>query len=260
MAQLHPPADNITPLEYTDLALKRVFIVGHQDFSVDGIASLLESQGQHFAISCMEPGEACMSRLALASPDVLMVQNEAISEPLEGFFYRLFDDYPDIRVLVFGKDMEDEHLFGLVRSGVHGYINQHMGGHHIVSAINSVLEGNTWIERHIMERFIALQHQVDEVVTSQLQHNIEQLCTTLTRREIEILRQVVKGLAIKQIADEVHLSHQGVKMHLAKLFRKFGVSNRNQLILAAFDSISPVEELSSLLQNGLDRNLQQVTS
>ena len=44
-------------------------------------------------------------------------------------------------------------------------------------------------------------------------------------------------------------------MHLAKLFRKFKVSNRNQLILAAFDEISPVEDLSILFRNGLQRKL-----
>ena len=66
----------------------------------------------------------------------------------------------------------------------------------------------------------------------------------------------MKGLAIKQIAERVHLSHQGVKMHLAKLFRKFKVSNRNQLILAAFDEMSPVEDLSLLLHNGLKKRLQ----
>jgi hypothetical protein len=44
-------------------------------------------------------------------------------------------------------------------------------------------------------------------------------------------------------------------MHLAKLFRKFNVNNRNQLILATFDSISPVDGLSNLLRDGLNRRL-----
>jgi hypothetical protein len=50
-------------------------------------------------------------------------------------------------------------------------------------------------------------------------------------------------------------------MHLAKLFRKFNVNNRNQLILAAFDSISPVDGLSTLLRDGLNQRLRsKVTS
>ncbi|MGD8673326.1 MAG: helix-turn-helix transcriptional regulator, partial [Thiogranum sp.] len=111
------------------------------------------------------------------------------------------------------------------------------------------------------ERFIAGQQSFDELLESRFNERIEHLCEGLTKREVEILCEVVKGLAIKQIAEHVHLSHQGVKMHLAKLFRKFNVNNRNQLILAAFDSISPVDGLSTLLRDGLNQRLRsKVTS
>lgn len=261
MSDLYASTSNVTSInQESSQPQKVIFIVGYQDFSIDGMASLLRDQEDLYMISCVEPGEACMSRLALNTPDILLIQNDALKEPVESFLLGIFREYPGIRVLVFGKEMDDKHLFRLVRAGVHGYINEHMSGKHIKHALDCVLEGNTWIERHIMERFISLQHNVDDLMVSQFQQKIEQLCTILTKREIEILCQVVKGLAIKQIADEVHLSHQGVKMHLAKLFKKFNVTNRNQLILATFDTVSPVEELSTLLQGGLDRNLQHINA
>ena len=130
-----------------------------------------------------------------------------------------------------------------------------MGGEHFKRALDSVLNGNSWIERHILERFVTSRQSFDELLEYQFSDRIEQLCEHLTKRETEILCEVVKGLAIKQIAEQVHLSHQGVKMHLAKLFKKFNVSNRNQLILAAFDEMSPVEDMSVLLRNGLNKKL-----
>jgi len=233
----------------------RIFIVGHRDFSLDSLASMLESQDDNYHVSCVEPDDACMAKILAAEPDVLLIQNDVLQEPVEQFIRSILEQYPDIRTLVFGKNMDDNHLYRLVRCGVHGYVNERMGGDHIKHALESVIAGNTWIERHIMERFISAQHDFDAVVESQFYTKIEQLCTNLTRRETEILCEVVKGLAIKQIAEEVHLSHQGVKMHLAKLFKKFKVSNRNQLILAAFDEISPTRDLSFLLRNGLTNHM-----
>lgn len=250
-------ASDITPVDYaTTYNKKKIFIVGHQDFSIDALVSMLAGHNDNFLVSCVEPGDACMAKFVATEPDVLMIQNEALRDPLERFIQTIMEEYPEIRILVFGKEMDDEHLYRLVRAGVHGYINERMNGEHIKQALDTVLAGNSWIERHIMQRFISTRQDMDQAVETQFFENIDQLCDMLTRREIEILCQVIKGLAIKQIAEEVHLSHQGVKMHLAKLFKKFKVANRNQLILSTFDHISPVEDLSLLLRSGLERRLE----
>ncbi len=258
MNNLETSSSDVTNIHFNGAASEgkiRIFVVGHKDFSIDSMARMVEATGDNYTVSCVEPGDACMARFVATEPDVLMIQNEVLKEPLERFIHGIMHDYPNIRILVFGKDMDDEHLYRLVRAGVHGYINERMSGEHIQRALDAVVNGRNWIERHIMERFISTRHELDEVLENQFYEKIEQLCNSLTRRETEILCEVVKGLAIKQIAEQVHLSHQGVKMHLAKLFKKFNVANRNQLILAAFDEISPVEELSMLLRNGLQRSL-----
>ena len=250
-----------TPQDVTSTANKRamsksrVVIIGQQDFSVDGLASMLEAGDGRYLVTRVEPDDAHITGPASGRADILLIQNEILREPLERLIHSFIVKYQDARILIFGKDMDDDHLYRLVRAGVHGYIKERMSGEDIKNALDCVIEGNNWIERHILERFISTQRDFDAALESQFYSKIEQLCSKLTKRETEILGEVVKGLAIKQIAERVHLSHQGVKMHLAKLFKKFKVSNRNQLILAAFDEMSPVEDLSLLLHNGLKKRL-----
>jgi len=233
-----------------------VFILGHRDFSLDSIARMIENNGDRYQTFCIEPGDNAMAALATNRPDVLMIHNEIIDNPLERFIRDIHAKHPGIRLLVFGHDMDDEHLYRLVHAGVHGYINERMNGIHVERALNTVACGKKWIERHIMERFIHNGHESDTLMNARFLNKFDRLCDNLTARETEILREVIKGLAIKQIAEEVHLSSQGVKLHLARLFRKFGVRNRNQLILAVLDSISPLEDLSALLHDNLQRRLQ----
>lgn len=238
--------------------LTGIFIVGHQDFSIDGLVRMIESSTDSCTVTCVENIQTCMQKLATTRPDVLLVQNEILAEPAELSIQDIFRQDATIRILVFGRNMTDERLYRLVNAGVQGYINERMNGEHVRAALQSIISGQTWIERHIMERFITTQHDFDSLLETRFLNRIDELCTHLSRRETEILCQVIRGLPIKQIAEEVHLSDQGVKMHLSKLFKKFKVSSRNQLILAALDEISPIDHLSLMLRAGLERKLQHL--
>jgi len=52
----------------------------------------------------------------------------------------------------------------------------------------------------------------------------------LTPREQAILRGLLSAQPNKSIADELGISEQSVKNRLTKLYRKFGVSSRLQLM------------------------------
>ncbi|MDA8088409.1 MAG: LuxR C-terminal-related transcriptional regulator [Nitrospiraceae bacterium] len=49
---------------------------------------------------------------------------------------------------------------------------------------------------------------------------------TLTVKEREVLRLVIKGLSNKRIAESMHISPQTVNVHLDHIYRKLGCSNR----------------------------------
>ena len=104
-------AGDMAPVDYaTTYNKKKIFIVGHQDFSIDALVNMLTGHNDSFLVSCVEPGDACMAKFVATEPDILMIQNEALRDPLERFIQSIMEEYPDIRILVFGKKMNDEHL------------------------------------------------------------------------------------------------------------------------------------------------------
>lgn len=247
---------NTSPL---DMPLKQdrteIMVVGHKDFSIDSFIQLVQSYSANCRFSGVEPGENWTFDLSTTTTDILLIQNEIIDNLPENFIHSVLNQNANIHILVFGKNMSDERLYQIVCAGADGYINEHMSGEHIGHALTAVSNNQKWIERRIMERFIVNQQKLGNALEAQFYEQIKQLCNSLTRRETEVLCKVVKGLPIKQMAEEVYLSQQGVKIHLSKLFKKFNVKTRNQLILAAFDAMSPAKNLSYLLQNGLEKEL-----
>lgn len=58
---------------------------------------------------------------------------------------------------------------------------------------------------------------------------------TFTRREIEVLLLLVKGLTNKEISKELRISPETVKAHVSHIYRKLGASSRSQVILKALE-------------------------
>jgi DNA-binding NarL/FixJ family response regulator len=59
------------------------------------------------------------------------------------------------------------------------------------------------------------------------------LLATLTPREREILRALVRGGSNKVIARAINLNENAVKFHLKNVFRKLGVASRGMAIAMA---------------------------
>lgn len=242
---------NLVRIASDDVARIRLFFFARNDFMVDGMVSILSQHDDSHVVACVEPGDGCVAKFEAANPDILLLQNDAIDQPAAAFIANVRQNYPRVRIILFGHGLDDEQLYEAVYAGVQGYINEHMSGDHILQAINAVSEGQMWFERRIMEHFVSASVNIDNHVKTQFLDNIREITERLTRREKDVLRQVMRGLSIRDIADEVHLSSQGVKAHLANLFKKFDVSNRSQLILSIFDQAAPVPDAAELLCSNL---------
>jgi DNA-binding NarL/FixJ family response regulator len=233
-------------LEEVSKTTRRILIIARKDFFVDGIVHMLESSSDNNEVICVAPGAPCMSYFVGESPDFLFIQEKAKPEPFEDFVTEMVEGFPDMRLLVFGQSMSDEYLYRIICAGAHGYFNEKMSGEHMLQAVDTVSNGQYWVERHIMERFID-----DCSFNDGIESRVKLMGNRLTNRETEVLELIMQGLSTSDIAEQIFLSHQGVKAHLTTLFRKFDVKNRSQLILRALDEASPVESLSQLFQQSL---------
>lgn len=227
----------------------RVFVLANPDFYLDGLLAVIARSSESEVVSCVKPGDDCWNKFVASQSEVLLVHEQALQEPLE-VITRFRQQAPELKILVFGHHMSESFLLKIVRAGVDGYINENMSGDHLLQAIKKVCNGEMWIERRILEKLMFRVVELEQVINEA----IETIRNVLTKREAQIYKLVLEGFSTKEIADEMHVSEQGVKLHLRNIFKKFDVSNRQQLVVLTFQKVCPVANVLRLFRIVMDKH------
>ena len=99
-----------------------------------------------------------------------------------------------------------------MRDGADGFVTKPVDPKELLDAVSTALRG---------VRMRSAEDMLDEEIRSR--------AATLTKREIEIIRLVVKGLLNKEIADQLGLALVTVKLHRGRAMKKLGAGNPYEL-------------------------------
>lgn len=121
-------------------------------------------------------------------------------------------------VLVVTNYDTDVEILGAVEAGAVGYLLKDAPPADLISAVRSAAEGTVTLSGAVAHR---------------LQHRDKDPATSLSGRELEVLRAVSEGKSNRSIGAELFLSEATVKSHLAHVYDKLGVRSRTSAVAAA---------------------------
>lgn len=235
-----------------------LFIIANQDIYVDGLTRIIADLPDIEVVKCISPDNDCHRHYAENPADILMIEQsiaytQAAGAPAGALFEPFTRIRPDLRTIIFGHDMEDIFVRRMLSAGAHGFIDSSTTPQLLGIAINEVRDGGYWLGRSTLQHLIQAVSEMERIVEQGIADKIEDMKDKLTKRETDVLQRVLGGMSTREIAADLHLSEQSIKLHLGHLFRKFEVSNRSQLILMAFKRVCPVNNMIQLFRRSLDR-------
>lgn len=233
--------------------VKKIFILAKLDHYVEGLIHVVSTLKTNSVVACVEPGNDCWEKYTQQRPDVMLIHHLSVMQPMQTFFERFKGEYENIKILVFGHHMDDKFIFDVIRSGGHGYVTESMSGSQLLDAIDGICTGELWVERRILTEFVRNSVELQVKVKEIIKHKIEEFGNRLTSREIEVFQFILNGCSTKEISDELALSQQSVKVYLGRIFKKLNVNNRAQLLLVAFEEVSPISDFILLFRTVLGK-------
>ncbi|MCS6823741.1 MAG: response regulator transcription factor [Cytophagaceae bacterium] len=131
---------------------------------------------------------------------------------------------PNIKCIVLTMHEEPTYVIKAVKSGADGYMLKNVEFNELKNAIYSVVAGKKVFNENITKIIAENLHAAEENENTQL-----------TSREEEILREIAKGLTMKEIAEKLFISSRTVETHRTNIMRKMGVHNTAELIKKAIE-------------------------
>jgi DNA-binding NarL/FixJ family response regulator len=133
---------------------------------------------------------------------------------------------PSVRMIATGSGQGDEMALRALCAGAKGFLDESARAEEFKRAIRVVDSGSVWASRQILSKFI-------ERVTTIPRDLRPEDPLVFTEREREVLHLLVSGHSNREIGKALGIEERTVKMHVAKLMRKAGVTNRIALCVHA---------------------------
>lgn len=190
----------------------------------EGIKQLLEFDGDIKVFLETGDGEECLQLLEKNDPDVLLLDINMPKKNGIEVLKEIRKKDTGLKVLMLTVHNEVEYLIKAIETGVDGYILKDSESAELKKAIFAVAEGEKYIQPSLIPALNAKLINKDED-----KDKIEQL----TKRELEVLAKVAKGMFNREIAISLNISERTVKNHISNIFKKIQVSDRTQAAVFA---------------------------
>jgi DNA-binding NarL/FixJ family response regulator len=133
---------------------------------------------------------------------------------------------PKTKIVFLTVHEDDERLFGAIRAGAAGYVFKNARAAELVKTLRGVARGEVGISRALARRIL------DEFARTPSQPSEAEAFGTveeLTARELDIVRELARGLSNHEIADKFVISENTVKNHVRNVLGKLHLHSRREI-------------------------------
>jgi two-component system, NarL family, nitrate/nitrite response regulator NarL len=202
----------------------RITIADDQPIFRLGVKTLLARQPDFEVIGETDSATNALELVRTLNPDILLVDHHV--PRLNGLevVRQMKHGRSATRAIILTAAMPEPDIQTALSNGAWGVVLKNTAPEVLAECIRHVMQGQHWIG---VESVGALVGGLRSPGTSG--------SSSLTQREVEIVKRVARGASNKDIAWQLKMGEQTVKNHLRRIFRKLRVANRVELALLAIE-------------------------
>ncbi|MCA2185671.1 response regulator [Nonomuraea cavernae] len=207
-----------------------VLIADDQELVRTGFQMILDAQPDMRVVAAVADGAEAVAAARRLRPDVCLLD---IRMPkLDGLEVTRLLAGPGVedplRVVIVTTFDLDEYVYGALRSGATGFLLKDSGPALLIEAVKAAADGEALVSPSVTVRLLRQLVQPRRSAVS--------ADTSLTDRELDVVRLVARGRTNQEVAAELFVSLSTVKTHLGSITAKLGVRNRVGIAAWAWES------------------------
>lgn len=194
----------------------RVLAVDDHPLVRKGIASILANESDMQLVAEAGSGREAVERYRECHPDVTLMDLRMPEMDGVQATQAIRKEFPEARIIALTSYDGDQDIYRALEAGVRGYMLKEMVHTDVLRAIRTVHAGKRLMPQEVAERLSEYFPQV-----------------ALTPREVEVLGHVARGMANKEIAEQLGTASGTIKMHIQNILEKLGASDRTHAVTIA---------------------------
>jgi DNA-binding NarL/FixJ family response regulator len=206
----------------------RVALADDQALVRAGFRMIVESQPDMQVAGEAADGQEAIDLVKREKPDVVLMD---IRMPRLDGLEATRQVASTTRVVILTTYELDEYVFDALAAGASGFLLKAAPPEDLVRAIREVASGDALLAPSVTRRLIEEFAKRPEP-SNRKPKEIE----SLTERELEVLREVARGLTNGEIAKKLHVSETTIKTHVAHLLDKLDLRDRVQAVILAYEA------------------------
>jgi len=137
--------------------------------------------------------------------------------------------YPHIKIIMLTVSDDDEDVFKSIKAGANGYLLKEIEAENLYNCILEVVNGGAPMTPSIALKTLNLLRNPNFISCKSEEIDDVQL----TKREIEILMQLSKGLNYNEISDNLIISPSTMRKHIENIYKKLQVHSKMEAVMLA---------------------------
>ena len=206
--------------------MTRVYLVDDHRIFLTGVQAELEDRFD--VVGSSYDVDTAVDEIRSVTPDVVLVDVHMPGGGGVAVVSNVLETNPDVRFLALSVSDAPEDVIAMIRAGARGYVTKSISPDELSDAITRVAGGDAVFSPSLAGFVLdAFSRSVPVAEDPELD--------SLTPREQEVLRQIARGYAYKQVARRLNISVKTVETHVSSVLRKLQLSNRHELARWASD-------------------------
>jgi len=200
----------------SDQARIRVFCVDDHPLLREGLAAIISNQPDMLLLAQASTGCEAIQKYREHQPDVTLMDLRLPDMSGIDSLIAIRAEFPEARIIVLTTYEGDVEIQRALGAGARGYMLKSMPPRDLVEGIRGVHAGKKRIPQEVANQ--VAEHLGEE---------------TLSEREVEVLRRVAGGNRNRDIAEQLFISEETVKVHIKHIMEKLCASDRTQAVAIA---------------------------
>ena len=202
--------------------LIKILLVDDHPVVREGLRGMLNAEPDLEVVAEAASGPEALAMTLAHRPQVVLMDLRMPGGDGVAATARIRAECPDSRIVVLTTYETDSDILRAVEAGASGYLLKDTSRGDLLHAIRAAGRGETVLTPSVAAKLFS------RVRGGQL--------PSLSAREIEVLRQVKRGLSNGEIGRELFISEATVKTHLLRVFTKLDVSDRTAAVTTAMEN------------------------